>query len=128
MCIRDSYYYSRDRQTPLPVLRVKFDDPAKTWVYVDPQMSQVLATVHKLNRTERWLYNGLHSFDFAFWYNSIAWDITMIALCLGGLASSGIGMYLGIRRMRRAAVRTAGSLAGANLDPRATNLPTANRT
>jgi uncharacterized iron-regulated membrane protein len=102
----DSYYYSRDRQTPLPVLRVKFDDPAQTWVYIDPEMSQVLASVHKLNRVERWLYNGLHSFDFAFWYNSIAWDVTMIALCLGGLASSGIGLFLGVRRMRRAAGRT----------------------
>ena len=109
----DSYYYSRDRQTPLPVLRVKFNDPAQTWVYIDPEMSQVLAQVHKLNRVERWLYNGLHSFDFAFWYNSPAWDVAMIVLLLGGLASSGIGLMLGIRRLRRGAVRTANSLAGA---------------
>ncbi len=107
----DSYYYSRDRQTPLPVLRVKFNDPAQTWVYIDPEMSQVLAQVHKLNRVERWLYNGLHSFDFAFWYDSPAWDVAMILLCLGGLASSGIGLMLGIRRLRRGAVRTANSLA-----------------
>ena len=109
----DSYYYSRARQTPLPVLRVKFNDPAQTWVYIDPEMSQVLAQVHKLNRVERWLYNGLHSFDFAFWYNSPAWDVVMILLCLGGLASSGIGLMLGMRRLRRGAVRTANSLAGA---------------
>ena len=88
----DSYYYSRGRQTPLPVLRVKFDDPAETWVYIDPEMSQVLAQIHRLNRVERWLYNGLHSLDFAFWYDRRPlWDIGMIALCLGGLASSGIG-------------------------------------
>ena len=80
----DSYYYSRGQQTPLPVLRVKFDDPAETWVYVDPEMSQVLAEIHRLNRAERWLYNGLHSLDFAFWYNSPLWDIGMITLCLGG--------------------------------------------
>ena len=64
----DSYYYSRRNQTPLPVVRVKFDDPAETWAYVDPSMSQVLATVHRLDRVERWLYNGLHSLDFKFWY------------------------------------------------------------
>ena len=63
----DSYYYSRGRQTPLPVLRVKFADPAETWVYIDPAMSQVLAEIHRLNRVERWLYNGLHSLDFGFW-------------------------------------------------------------
>ena len=37
----DSYYYSRGRQTPLPVLRVKFADPDRTWVYIDPEMSQL---------------------------------------------------------------------------------------
>ncbi len=105
----DSYYYSRGQQTPLPVLRVKFADPAETWVYIDPAMSQVLAEVHRLNRLERWLYNGLHSLDFAFWYNSPLWDVGMIALCLGGLASSGIGVLLGIRRIRRATTRTARS-------------------
>ena len=77
----DSYYYSRGRQTPLPVLRVRFDDPAETWVYIDPEMSQVLAQIHRLNRVERWLYNGLHSLDFSFWYDRRPlWDIGMIAL------------------------------------------------
>ena len=109
----DSYYYSRGQQTPLPVLRVKFNDPAQTWVYVDPEMSQVLAEIHRLNRVERWLYNGLHSLDFAFWYSSPLWDVGMIALGLGGLASSGIGLLLGVRRLRRGAVRTASSWVGA---------------
>ena len=76
-------------------------------------MSQVIAQVHSLNRVERWLYNGLHSFDFAFWYNSPAWDVAMILLCLGGLASSGIGLLFGIRRLRRGAVRMASSWVGA---------------
>ncbi len=104
----DSYYYSRGRQTPLPVLRVRFADPAQTWVYIDPEMSQVLAQIHKWNRVERWFYNGLHSLDFAFWYDRRPlWDIGMIALCLGGLASSGIGLVMGVRRVRRAASRAA---------------------
>src|SRR5262249_13750947 len=64
----DSYYYSRGRQTPLPVLRVKFGDPAKTWVYVDPAMSSMVASIHRNNRIERWLYSGLHDLDFSFWY------------------------------------------------------------
>lgn len=101
----DSYYYSRGRQTPLPILRVKFADPAATWVYIDPEMSQVVAAIHRLNRVERWLYNGLHSLDFSFWYNSVAWDIGMITLCLGGLTSSGIGLLLGVRRLRRGIAR-----------------------
>jgi hypothetical protein len=103
----DSYYYSREGETPLPILRVKFADPAETWIYVDPEMSQVVASINSYNRVERWLYNGLHSMDFAFWYDSIAWDVAMIALSLGGLASSGIGLVLGVRRIRRGVVRTA---------------------
>jgi hypothetical protein len=97
----DSYYYSRGRQAPLPVLRVKFDDPLQTWVYVDVELGQVVATIHRLNRLERWLYNGLHSLDFGFWYDRRPlWDIGMIALSLGALATSIIGLWYGTRRVK----------------------------
>jgi hypothetical protein len=99
----DDYYYSRRGLTPLPVLRVKFDDRMQTWVYVDPEMSQMLAQVHRLNRVERWLYNGLHSLDFAFWYRSRLWDVGIVVLCLGGLLASTIGTVLGFARVVRGA-------------------------
>jgi hypothetical protein len=109
----DDYYYSRGNVTPLPVLRVKFGDPMQTWLYVDPQMSQPLATVHRLNRVERWLFNGLHSLDFSFWYNSRPlWDIVMLVLLGGGLISSVLGLYLGIGRMRRGTTRAVTGLTG----------------
>jgi hypothetical protein len=98
----DSYYYSRQRLTPLPVLRVKLGDPGETWVYIDPEMSQLLSQVHRLSRVERWLYNGLHSLDFAIWYNSRPlWDIGMLVLLVGGLASSTIGLCMGFSRVAR---------------------------
>ena len=87
---------------------MKFADPAETWFYVDPRNSQMLAAIHRLNRVERWLYNGFHSLDFAFWYDRRPlWDIGMIVLLVGGLASSGIGLAFGARRVWRAAVRVA---------------------
>ena len=103
----DSYYYargaSRARQAPLPVLRVKFGDPLETWVYVDPALSRMVAREHRFTRVERWLFNGLHSLDFAFWYDRRPlWDVGLIALSLGGLASSGIGLWIGCGRIRRA--------------------------
>jgi hypothetical protein len=108
----DSYYYSRGGQTPLPILRVKFADPDQTWVYVDPEVSQVVARIHKLDRVERWIYNGLHSLDFSFWYNRRPlWDIGVLTLMLGGLASSGIGLWLGIRRLRRGVKDVTASLS-----------------
>lgn len=98
----DSYYYSRGRQAPLPVLRVKLSDPLETWVYVDPALGEILATVHRMQRLERWLYNGLHSLDFGFWYDKRPlWDIGMIVLCLGALTTSSIGLWLGTRRLGR---------------------------
>jgi hypothetical protein len=105
----DSYYYARDGRAPLPVLRVQFGDPAATWVYVDSRKSDIVAVTHRSSRLERWLFNGLHSLDFAFWWDRRPlWDIGMILLSLGALATSGIGMYLGFKRLRRDAARLLG--------------------
>jgi hypothetical protein len=102
----DAYYYSRARQAPLPVLRVKFDDPLQTWVYVNPELGEIVGSVHRRNRLERWLYNGLHSLDFSFWYyNRPLWDFGMIGLCLGALVTSFIGLWLGLKRVRQDAAR-----------------------
>jgi hypothetical protein len=96
----DAYYYARDNEAPLPVLRVKFDDPADTWFYFDLATSRELGSVHRFSRLERWLFNGLHSLDFSFWYaRRPLWDIGVILLCLGALATSSIGFYLGFKRL-----------------------------
>ena len=98
----DSYYYSRDGEAPLPVVRVKFDDPDKTWFYIDPRMGRILARYQKRERLQRWIYHGLHSLDFSFWYYSRpAWDIGVIALCAGGAVLSAIGVWISVRRLRR---------------------------
>lgn len=97
----DDYYYSRQAQLPLPVLRVKFNDPGASWIYVDPQRSELLTVIDRPSRVERWLYNGLHSLDFAFWYHKRPlWDIGVIVLLLGGLAISVIGLWFGLRRLK----------------------------
>ena len=89
------------------MLRVKFGDPARTWVYIDPEVNQIVGQVQRNNRIERWLYNGLHSLDFSFWYyKRPLWDIGVILLSLGGAALSGIGVMMGFRRIVRAAKRS----------------------
>ena len=111
----DFYHYSRpyspDQQAPLPILRLKFDDPDQTWLYIDPGSGQLATSVHRLDRVERWIYHGFHSLDFGFWYyNRPIWEIGVIVLSLGGLATSTIGLYVGIRRLwraRKSAFRTA---------------------
>ncbi|HEY5624109.1 MAG TPA: PepSY domain-containing protein [Gammaproteobacteria bacterium] len=96
----DGYYYSQSGQAALPILRVKFDDPLATWMYIDPAMATIVAQVHRYSRLERWLFNGLHSLDFGFWYDKRPlWDVGMILLSIGALATSAIGMFLGFRRL-----------------------------
>lgn len=112
----DDYYYSRGGQLPLPALRVKFDDPAQSWVYVDPERSEMLTTVTRASRVERWLYNGLHSLDFAFWYHKRPlWDIGVIVLLLGGLGMSMLGLYFGLRRAKHDLVTLARKLKGSHV-------------
>lgn len=98
----DSYYYSKDRTTPLPIVRVKFGDPDRSWLYIDPTMSEVVALYPARRRLERWIYRGFHSLDFSFWYyQRPLWDIGVIALSLGGATLSIIGVYIGFKRLTR---------------------------
>ena len=111
----DAYYYGRGAdRPPLPVIRVRFADPLETWIYVDPADLRITGSVHRYSRLERWLFNGLHSLDFAFWYDRRPlWDIGLIALSLGGIASSGIGLWVGAGRVKRAIWRRTRRAPGA---------------
>ncbi len=99
----DSYYYPRGGSSPpLPVLRIKFDDPDKTWFYIDPGFGQLVGRYQQRQRLERWIYNGFHSLDFGFWYyNRPLWDISVIVLSAGGIGTSVIGLFLGFKRLGR---------------------------
>lgn len=98
----DAYYYARETEPPLPVLRVKFDDAGGNWLYVDPGTGQLVSAFSRRARVERWIYHGFHSLDFSFWYyNRPLWDIGVIALSLGGAMLSTIGVVIGFKRLRR---------------------------
>ena len=38
----DGYYYGRPGTRSLPVLRVRFDDPQQTWLYLDPGQGRIV--------------------------------------------------------------------------------------
>ena len=105
----DFYYYSRDahsmmggHQPTLPVLRVEWDDPARTWLHIDPATGQLLGQLDQRKRAQRWLFALLHSWD---WLPLItrrpAWDAVMLALSVGGLLLSATGAIVGWRRLVR---------------------------
>src|SRR5207247_9976283 len=98
----DSYYRDRERQAPLPVLRIRFEDPERTWVYVDLATSAPVAVFTRRQRIERWAYHGFHSLDFSFAYdNRPLWAIVVIVLCGGGMILSAIGVTMAFRRVSR---------------------------
>src|SRR5262252_270766 len=98
----DSYYYDRDGTLPLPVYRVRFADPRGTWLYLDPSRGAIVRKEERLSRANRWLYHGLHSLDFPFLYwRRPLWDVVMIVLCVGGLASAVTSVLPALRRLRR---------------------------
>ncbi|MCI0915151.1 PepSY domain-containing protein [Pseudomonas putida] len=112
----DAYYFARDAQSmygsqrrPLPVLRLRFDDAASTWVYLDPASGEMVASHDTRQRTGRWLFNLLHSWDLQPLLQRPALrESLIIALSIGGLVISLSGIILGWRRLRRSTVRARG--------------------
>jgi len=99
----DAYYYDRDRRLSLPVLRVRYGDAQRTWLYFDPSHGAIARKEERLTRLNRWLYHGFHSLDFPFlYYRRPLWDVVVILLSLGGVALSATTLSASWRRVRRA--------------------------
>jgi hypothetical protein len=120
----DSYYYSRGAARALPVLRVRYDDSPQTWLYLDPQHGTIAARYDRSTRLRRWVYNGLHSFDLAYFReHRIVRDVVMILLSAGGLALSVTTLWPTFVRLRRHARRFLHLLAPSLPDSPATRNP-----
>jgi uncharacterized iron-regulated membrane protein len=96
-----TYYYDRHYKKPLPVIEVKLADAASTWFYIDPATGLPVNRYESTGRWERWLYHGLHSFDFpGLWNRRPLWDIILILFSLGGIYVSWSGVQIGIERLQ----------------------------
>ncbi|MEW7281182.1 PepSY domain-containing protein [Aquimarina sp. 2201CG1-2-11] len=95
----DNYYYDRHNNKKIPVIKATTTDLA---YYIDPVNGNVLLKSDVTNKLERWLYHGLHSWDFSFLTsNRPLWDIVMILLLLGGTTISITATGLGIKFIKR---------------------------
>jgi hypothetical protein len=94
----DRYYLDRRRALPLPVFRVRLDDPARTHYYIDATTARVVGSYSSRDWVTRWAYHGLHSLDFPWLYNHRPlWDIVVITFMLGGAALSVTSVILAWR-------------------------------
>jgi hypothetical protein len=103
----DAYYFdfrsytSRDA-LPLPVYRIVLNDSEQTRYYLDPSSGELLRRADANGRAQRWLFSGLHRFDFTAWMRMRPlWDVLVLVLMLGGLAVTGTGVYLAFWRIKR---------------------------
>ncbi len=105
----DFYYFARAEQSmngglqrPLPVLRVRFEDAAGSWLHIDPRSGALLEQLDERRRLARWLFNLLHSWDWQpLLERPLLREVLMLAFSLGGLVISVSGVVLGWRRLRR---------------------------
>ena len=98
----DAYWYPRGDAPPLPVLRLRFDDGAATWLHVDPRDGRVLSRLDRSGRANRWLFDALHRLDLPVLTlhrparEAAQWVLNLLA---GVVALTGI--VVGWRRLRR---------------------------
>ena len=89
----------------LPVLRVRYEDAAQTWLYLTPSPGQILK-VERQDRANRWGYYGLHGLDFAFLYrHRPLWDVIVVTLLIGVGVSTVTSLVPACRRLARHARR-----------------------
>jgi hypothetical protein len=64
---------------------VRLRDSGGTRYYIDPKTARVVANYSSSRWVTRWLYHGLHSWDFPWLYRyRPLWDIVVITFMLGG--------------------------------------------
>lgn len=105
----DAYYYARaphtmtgPRERPLPVWRLRFDDPGATWAVIDPRTGLLLELSDSRRRASRWLFAFLHSFDLpALLAFRPGWDVWMLGFSLAGTLLAATAVITGTRRLRR---------------------------
>jgi hypothetical protein len=98
----DLYWYANKEPLVLPVLRAQFDDPAQTWLHIDPATGRVLNQIDASQRRYRWLFSALHRWDFYWLLNHRPlWDAVMWTFSIAGLIVAISGIVIGWRRLSR---------------------------
>ena len=89
-----------------------FDDPAATWLHIDPYSGTVIEQLDQRRRAVRWVFKMLHSWDWLpLLQRPPLRDGLLLAFSAGMLLIAISGVLLGWRRLRgrprRARERTA---------------------
>jgi len=100
----DAYWYPHGDPRPLPVLRLIYDDPAATWLHIDPRDGAMLNRLDRSGRVNRWLFDAPHRLDLPgltlrpTGREAAQWGLNLLAM---GIAAT--GLVAGWRRLVRTA-------------------------
>ncbi|MFC3101614.1 PepSY domain-containing protein [Altererythrobacter lauratis] len=98
----DAYWYRVRGELPLPVLRVKLDDDAATWLHIDPLTGEVLGSRDRKSRLYRWLFDLFHMWDVPFLLERpLLREAWLWLFSLLGLVTSISGVWIGWKRLVR---------------------------
>jgi uncharacterized iron-regulated membrane protein len=100
----EAYYYASHNygEREFPVLRVLFEDEQQTRYYLSARDGSILQKSDSNARWSRWLFEGLHRFDFsATLRQRPLWDVIVLTLMLGVTALALTGVYLSWRHLKR---------------------------
>jgi uncharacterized iron-regulated membrane protein len=97
----DAYWYGVKEPALLPVLRVRYDDPAGTWVHIDPRTGRIVGDMDRRRRVYRWAFDLLHRWDLnVLIANGPARDVVLWLMSMLGLITSITGIRIAWVRLR----------------------------
>ncbi|MBO9519552.1 MAG: peptidase [Porphyrobacter sp.] len=100
----DNYHYGHKAEQPvLPAYRVIYANADATRLYFDPRTGEMVNFVDGPRRAYRWLHYGLHRLDFPVLSARPVWDIVTVPLLIGVSLLCVLGVWMGVRRLRRPA-------------------------
>lgn len=98
----DAYYVDRRGERPLPVVRVTLAGTGNPRFYVDPRTGRIAGAYHEAQWIERWLYQGLHSWNLPWLYaHRPLWDVLIITALAGATALCVTSLVLAWRVLGR---------------------------
>jgi len=105
----DNYYSgSAMHYLPEPVYKLEANNAAQTWIYINPATAEEVKRYTRNTRLRRWLYQGLHKFNFQFLTEEAEWfrKLLLIIISLGGITVSITGVWLSKKWLRRTVRKT----------------------
>ena len=99
----DNYYQESGMfKRPFPIYKISWDDAEQNRIYIDPGTGKVVTSFTRKSKIHRWLYQGLHKFNFNF-LNEYDWlrKILLVILSLGGIVVSLSGVVLSWKWLSR---------------------------